>query len=144
LIFDLQRVKLKTVHVHHDDRRLMSENTERTTEDLLAPCGLDCGECPAYVATQANDASGLARVAEEWSRAFNFELTLEEVICDGCRTDSARKYAYIKTCRVRPCATARGVRTCAHCDDYGCDTLIEFFGNVPRTRELLEAIRAKL
>jgi hypothetical protein len=112
--------------------------------DLQAPCGLNCGECPAYVATRANDAGALARVAEEWSRAFNFELTLEEVICDGCTAESKRKYAYIKTCGVRPCALVRKVRTCAHCDDYGCDTLIEFFDNVPRTRELLEAIRAEL
>jgi len=122
----------------------MPEKTERTFDDLLAPCGLDCGECPAYVATRANDARALARVAEEWSRAFNFDVTLEEVICDGCRTDSVRKYAYIRTCAVRPCATARGVRTCAHCGDYGCDTLVEFFNNVPRTKNLLEAIRAEL
>jgi hypothetical protein len=113
-------------------------------DDLLAPCGLDCGKCPAYIATQANDARALARVADEWSKAFNFKLTLEEVICDGCTTESKRKYAYIKTCGVRLCALARGVRTCAHCDDYGCDTLIEFFNNVPRTRGLLETIRAEL
>jgi hypothetical protein len=112
--------------------------------DLQAPCGLNCGECPAYIATSANDARALASVAEEWSRAFNFELALEEVICDGCTTESKRKYAYIKTCGVRPCALARKVPTCAHCDEYGCDTLIEFFDNVPRTRELLEAIRAEL
>jgi hypothetical protein len=113
-------------------------------DELLAPCGIDCGGCPAYIATRANDAAALAKVAEEWSKAFNFGLNLEEVICDGCLTESKRKYAYIKTCGVRPCALSRGVRTCAHCEDYGCDTLIEFFDNVPRTRDLLEALRAEL
>ena len=31
---------------------------------MIATCGLTCTECPAYIATQPNDAEALAKVAE--------------------------------------------------------------------------------
>jgi hypothetical protein len=38
----------------------------------------------------------------------------------------------------------RGVDNCAHCDDYGCEKLVQFFGFVPEARTTLDGIRAQL
>ncbi|MBN1875577.1 MAG: DUF3795 domain-containing protein, partial [Anaerolineae bacterium] len=35
-------------------------------DKIIAYCGLNCAECPAYLATQANDMEALEHVAEEW------------------------------------------------------------------------------
>ena len=37
---------------------------------ILAYCGLDCGECEAYIATQKNDRVELEAVAKNWSARY--------------------------------------------------------------------------
>ncbi len=37
---------------------------------IQAYCGLDCGECEAYIATQKNDRAGLEAVAKKWAAEF--------------------------------------------------------------------------
>ncbi len=92
--------------------------------EMISYCGLDCSECPACIATQAGDMEALARVAEEWGRKFKMEITPESILCDSCKSgEEARRSGYCDTCGVRACAVERGVVTCAHCDDYGCETL---------------------
>jgi hypothetical protein len=36
-------------------------------DPLIAICGVSCTECPAYIATQANDQAALERLAGEWT-----------------------------------------------------------------------------
>jgi hypothetical protein len=48
------------------------------------------------------------------------------------------------TCGIRVCASARGVVTCAHCPDYACATVQQFFAFAPVLKEKLEAIRQEL
>jgi hypothetical protein len=47
-------------------------------------------------------------------------------------------------CAIRLCASKRAVPTCAHCDDYGCATLQQFFAFAPVLKEKLEAVRKGL
>jgi hypothetical protein len=48
---------------------------------IVAVCGLICTDCPAYVATQADDRAALERVAAEWRQAYNApNITVESVI----------------------------------------------------------------
>jgi hypothetical protein len=51
---------------------------------------------------------------------------------------------YCGECQVRACASARGVITCAHCDDYGCEKITAFVNNAPDAKAKLEEIRATL
>ncbi len=106
-------------------------------------CGLDCGECEAYLATQASDGGGLKKVAEKWSAQYGCkDLTPDMCVCDGCSSGKRLSSAHAATCAVRLCASSRGVQTCAHCPDYCCDTLKGFFTFAPILKDKLEAIRS--
>lgn len=114
-------------------------------EMVLGYCGLDCGACPAYIATQANDTEALERVAAQWRQEFNAPtITVRDVMCDGCTSTSGRLSGYCGQCEVRACAVGRGVVNCAYCDDYGCAKLEQFWGMAPIARTNLEAIRQSL
>jgi len=112
---------------------------------IQAYCGLDCGECEAYVATQKNDRAGLEETAKKWAQQFGGRpVAAEACICDGCSTGKRTSTAHAATCAIRLCASARGVVTCAHCLDYGCPTLQGFFAFAPVLKEKLEAIRKEI
>jgi hypothetical protein len=112
---------------------------------ILAYCGLDCGECEAYIATQANDRAGLEAAAKKWSEQFGGQnLSADMCLCDGCSTGKRTSTAHASTCAIRLCASGRGVITCAHCADYGCATLQQFFAYAPVLKDKLEAIRKEI
>ncbi|MGQ9801442.1 MAG: DUF3795 domain-containing protein [Candidatus Saccharicenans sp.] len=112
---------------------------------ILAFCGLDCGDCEAYIATQQNDQAGLEETARKWAEQFGATgLGPEMCICDGCSSGGRLSTAHAATCAIRVCASKRGVLTCAHCSDYGCDILQQFFAFAPVLKEKLDAIRKEL
>ena len=108
---------------------------------LIAACGLDCAQCEAYIATQANDLLTLERVAEKWIKEYNaIGLTAENVQCDGCMT-AGRKIGHCAECKMRLCALERNLPNCAACPDYACETLTVFFQRVPTAKATLDALR---
>ena len=112
---------------------------------MIAYCGLVCTDCPAYIATQADDRAALEQVAAQWREEFDApEITVESVICDGCLGAAGRKCRHCFECDVRACAMTRAVANCAHCDDYGCETITRFFGFVPDAQSRLDGLRALL
>lgn len=90
---------------------------------MISYCGLDCSQCPAYLATQSGDREALEKVAADWSEQFKMEVPVEGVICDGCKSETGQLSGYCGICEVRACAVGKGVVTCAHCEDYDCETL---------------------
>jgi hypothetical protein len=112
---------------------------------LRAYCGLDCGECEAYIATQNNDRAGLEATAMKWVEQFGAKnITAEMCVCDGCASGKRISTAHAATCAIRLCASKHGIETCAHCDDYGCAVLQQFFAFAPVIKERLDGIRSKL
>ena len=114
------------------------------TKQMIAYCGLTCTECPAYIATQADDMEALARVATQWSKEFNTTITTKDCLCDGCLSSNGRLSGYCSQCAVRACAIERRVINCAYCDDYGCETLSSFLQFAPQAKAKLEEIRLTL
>ncbi len=112
--------------------------------EMIAYCGLVCTECPGYIATKDDDAGQLERVAKMWSKFFHVDLKPEDVVCDGCLVGHARYSSHCAECQIRACAIARRMVNCAHCDDYGCPTLMAFVQSVPEARAKLEEIRTGL
>jgi hypothetical protein len=111
---------------------------------MIAYCGLVCTDCPAYIATQADDRAALEQVAAQWREEFDApDITVQWIICDGC-LDGGRKCGHCAECQIRACGVTRGVATCAHCADYACDQLEAFFGFVPDARATLDGVRADL
>lgn len=114
-------------------------------EKLIAFCGLDCAECEAYVATQANDEVAKLTLLEKWRVAYDSpDMPLAAVTCDGC-TSEGRLGGYCSFCAVRACADGRGVVNCAHCSEYEtCETLNGFIANIPEAQANLAAIRVAM
>jgi hypothetical protein len=109
-------------------------------DSMIAYCGLTCTDCPAYLATQADDRQALERVAAQWREQFNEpRITADAVICDGCLGEG-RLSGYCSMCEIRACAVEGGVTTCARCTDYACDKLEAFFQHAPEPRALLDQL----
>lgn len=113
-------------------------------EKMIAYCGLVCTECPAYIATQANDREQLEKVAAEWSKGYNTILTADDCACDGCLATTDRHMSHCGECKIRACAIKKKVRNCAHCSDYPCAELTGFFSFASQAQTVLEQIRKTL
>ena len=114
-------------------------------DKIVAYCGLVCTDCPAYVATQADDRAALERVAAQWREEYNApNITVESVIWAGCLTEEGRKWSHCAEGEIRACGVTRGVVNCAHCADYACEKLEGFFGFAPDARAVLDEIQQSL
>ena len=110
-------------------------------DKIIAYCGITCNECPAYLATQADDDTRRTKVAEQWSKEYNADISPKDIDCDGCNSESGRLFSHCRVCPIRKCSRERQLENCACCDDFGCDSLKEFFGFVPVAKSALEGIR---
>ena len=87
---------------------------------IIAPCGINCSDCAAYKATQADDWEKLAEIAVQWSDE-DTKYEAEQMICDGCLGE--RLNVYCATCSGRACALDKGYTVCSQCSDYSCEKL---------------------
>lgn len=111
------------------------------TTVLIAACGLDCAQCDAYKATQANDQVALEALAEKWRVEYNSpNITAVNVMCDGCMS-GGRTIGYCAECGIRKCVQERGLANCSACPDYACDKLTGFWQMAPQAKANLEALR---
>lgn len=111
-------------------------------DKIIAYCGLVCTDCPAYIATQANDWEALEQLARQAREEFGVpDATAESARCDGCLGDTEYKCGYCFECQIRACGVARGVVNCAHCADYACEKLEGFFVKAPQARTVLDELR---
>jgi hypothetical protein len=109
---------------------------------LIAPCGLDCAQCEAYIYTQANDLEKLEALVARWRVEYNApDMTIASATCDGCLSASGRHGGYCSACQVRACAVEKSLTTCAECDQYACEKLEGFFQMAPHAKENLELLR---
>lgn len=88
----------------------MPDSTRTPTNDLSAYCGLYCGACrwsttfprtPSPAAADSCDKNGT---------------------CPGCRSTGN----ICGFCKMKNCAVAKGLNSCAACADYPCDLLRAF------------------
>lgn len=114
-------------------------------DKLIAFCGLDCAGCEAYIATRVNDEAAKQALLAKWRVEYDSpDMPAEAVTCDGCAGEG-RHGGYCSFCEVRACASARGVRNCAHCGEYEtCETLQGFIVNIPSAQANLASIRAAM
>ena len=113
------------------------------SKPMVAPCGIICSECPAFIATRDNNDALRRECAEKWSLPEN-PIDPATVNCDGCTPASSRCIGDA-FCEVRKCAGPRAVATCAACADYACDKLRLLWAqfDTSKPKETLEALRAR-
>ena len=110
-----------------------------TKKDLLAPCGLYCGVCRIYAATQNNDLAYLRRLARIYARRFPTldAATAEDLLCDGCL--SARRSVTCRECSIRGCTQQKELQGCHQCSDFPC-TFIDAFPMEVGKQVILRAV----
>ena len=97
---------------------------------MIGTCGINCLECNAYRATVSGDEKGLKDVAAKFGDGKGRPL---DWVCLGCGPHNPNLLArYCDTCKIRVCATAKGVTSCAECDGFeGCSALQGFLATEP-------------
>ena len=110
-------------------------------EKLVAPCGLYCGACPMYLATQENSQQRLNAFAQQFS-AGKMQLKLEDVLCDGC-IGGGRVASFCRRCAIRSCAESKSnVTRCSDCPEVPCAKVTNFNNDgMQHHSEVLENLR---
>jgi hypothetical protein len=108
----------------------------------IAYCGLDCGACPAYHATERLTVAERQAVADDWNATYGGNHTVADIDCVGCQHEGHHAPHCESMCEIRVCGMTRAVDTCAECAEYACDKLSGFFGMAPEAKVNLEARRA--
>ena len=87
---------------------------------MTAPCGLDCFNCPVYLATEN----------EKLRNAISQRMQLppEKCVCTGCRGEDGYCPVELlngatKQCDVYRCIQEKGLSFCFECADFPCDYL---------------------
>ncbi len=84
---------------------------------MTSPCGLDCFNCPAYLA------KGDAELRADIARKLN--ISPAEATCKGCR-DARGIISFLgdsKACAIFDCTSRQGIEYCYECGDFPCDHL---------------------
>jgi len=84
---------------------------------MTAPCGLDCFNCPVYL---AKDNERLRAAV-----ARNLNIPVERVVCRGCREENGTIgfLGMTEPCNVYRCIQKKGLSFCYECSDFPCDYL---------------------
>jgi hypothetical protein len=90
-------------------------------EEMIGLCGYRCDLCQFYI-KNAKGENHKERVCQDFNRLFGYNVQPADVECVGCRNKGKHADA---DCPVKPCALAKGVENCAHCEEFICDRLRE-------------------
>ena len=105
----------------------------------IAYCGLDCKKCKAYIATVNNDDALREKIAKEWSKLSNVDITPEMINCEGCRLDGLKTPFCDRFCLIRQCALSKNFETCGDCRELEtCEKAAMIIGNNPQAKENLK------
>jgi len=115
----------------------------------LGYCGLNCGECPVFVATANNDNGLRQKTAREWSKLYAGQLreysgknnlSPEDMNCSGCQSESGL-FIGCMNCPIRKCGKEKKIISCAGCNEYEtCGMLNGFLSIHQHAKEKLDRI----
>lgn len=112
--------------------------------EIIAFCGINCVECPAYIATKTNDDALRRQTAKEWSKEFNAEIKPQDINCVGCTISEGQHIGYCAMCEIRACALKKKVKNCAYCEEYACAGLAKFHEKATNAKTKLAETRKTL
>lgn len=101
---------------------------------MLAYCGIYCEQCSARTACLEQDAKHLEHFPAKYKRE---RFDLSDYDCEGCKGRNL-----CGPCRIKDCATAGNIISCAECGDFPCRVLVEFENDgIPHHRQAVENLR---
>ena len=111
---------------------------------MVAFCGIDCANCPAYIATYENNDRLRTETAAKWSEMFHSSIKKEDINCLGCHSGGPL-FSYCKECGIRKCALEQKIKeTCAECADYSCQLLTEFHKMLQEEKKILDRLHSEI
>ena len=90
---------------------------------VLAYCGLNCNECPVYLASIVNNVAAQIQLAREYS-TDTCKFSKEDMYCLGCHSDTVSP-KMCGDCQIRICSMRKSYGSCAECNKFPCSTLRE-------------------
>jgi len=110
-------------HNAEDDKKV--QQSGGAEEHLVAVCGLYCGACPMYIATQNDDEQKRQALLKQFSSG-PMKLKMEDLLCDGC-LGNGRVASFCRTCAIRACPKDKqNVARCSDCTDFPCSRITDF------------------
>lgn len=106
-----------------EGKKVQGIGTKR--ECLVAVCGLYCGACPMYLATQSDDEQKRSTLLKRLSSGPT-KLTIDDLLCDSC-LGNGRVASFCQRCAIRACpASKSNVIRCSDCPDFPCSRITDF------------------
>jgi hypothetical protein len=91
-------------------------STLQKEASMIAYCGINCDECPAYKGTITGDETLLAKMNKEFGDG---KTDATDFVCLGCKYSDLKLIATdCSRCTIRSCAEAKGRDFCSTCDEY--------------------------
>jgi len=121
--------------------KLMGQEADPAkNENLVTACGLYCGACPAYLATQENNEQRLA--SGFGAGPSSKPRPLASMQCDGC-LGGGRVLAHIPKCAIKECAaTKTKTQRCSECAEFPCSRITDFNNDgITHHSEVLDNLR---
>lgn len=84
---------------------------------MLAYCGLYCEQCSFKRAHDENNAEHLKDIPYKF-----VQKDLSEYNCGGCKG----YYCICGVCKIKPCASAKNIDSCADCKNFPCEHITAF------------------
>ena len=84
---------------------------------MTSPCGLDCFNCPMYLANENHELrSAISK---------NLNIPIEKAVCKGCRNENATIpfLNWTEPCDIHKCIEQKEINFCCDCSDFPCDYL---------------------
>ena len=105
----------------------MRKEADMDYELMTAPCGLDCFNCPLYIAATDNDLR--KKLAEKMG------VPAEMAQCRGCRNENGiiRAFGETEQCSTYRCIKEKNLKFCFECADFPC---IRLHPQAPESSEL--------
>jgi len=140
---------MPTIAWHWVAVRNSFQGKQKPVTEMIAYCGLTCQTCPIYLATRQKEKEEQTRMRVEIVRLckehYGMDYDVKDITdCDGCVTEGGRRFSACKNCLIRKCARENELENCAHCTEYICEKLGEFFKTEPTTRTCLDEIRCRI
>jgi hypothetical protein len=83
---------------------------------MLAYCGLFCEQCSFKAAHDEQDDKHLKQIPYPFTKQ-----DLSKYNCECCKG-----FCICGPCKIKPCASAKNIDSCADCDDFPCEYIIKF------------------
>jgi hypothetical protein len=86
---------------------------------LYSLCGLECSDCPGFLARKFDNPELRVKTAKKWSKAFGWDLKPEDINCVGCVITQGPHFIHCQEhCAVRKCGLEKGLVNCGGCTEY--------------------------